>query len=543
MCNIADFGDEESSLMLLPNQVLLATSDPRLIVLSVLIAIIGSYAALDISEQIAMASPAAGIAQGKARRWWLIGSGLTLGLTVWAMHFTAILAHKLPISVSYDFQLVLVSMLLTIVASGVGFFFVTRQPLLHWLPLSAASVCVGGGIIAMHFIAMSSMQLAAKAFYDWKLVLLSGVVAIAPTFAVLWITFSRRIESNIPESVRKLGSAVIMGIAICGMHYISMAGVSFRAIFLATTKISIVDNKFLSVFLAITALSILTLALLASFFGRRLSVELAVTAIMRQNEVRLEQLVKQRTEELETQQLIAEAANQAKTEFLANMSHELRTPLTSIIGMSSLLDKQIFGSLNDKQQQYVSIISTCSYQLLDLINDLLDLAKIEAGREELNLEAIAIEEVCQNCLSLIRQQAINRGLQLKLVIETDLIICIADKRRLKQILLNLLSNAIKFTDAGSITLSVNKGLGYLQFAVIDTGIGISQEGLGDLFQPFQQLDGSINRKYEGTGLGLALTRNLAQLHGGDITVESELRCGSCFTFLLPLLPSNIAEVK
>lgn len=522
--------------MLLPNQVLLATSDLRLIVLSVLIAIIGSYAALDISEQIALA-------QGTARRWWLVGSGLTLGLTVWAMHFTAILAQRLPIPVGYDFQIVLISLLLTIVASGIGFFLVSRQPLLHWLPLLAASVFVGAGIIGMHFTAMSSLQLAAKAAYDLKLSVLSGVVAIASAFVALWITFGRCIESNIPEAVRKLGSAVIMGIAICGMHYIAMTGVSFRSTLLIQSKYSIVDNKLLALVLSIAALLILTLALIASFFGRRLSVELAVTAIMRQNETRLEQLVKQRTEELEAQRLIAEAANQAKTEFLSNMSHELRTPLTSVIGLSSLLDKQIFGSLNHKQQQYVNIISTCSYQLLDLINDLLDLAKIEAGREELNLETIEIEEICQSSLSLIRQQAINRGLKLELVIETDLITCIADKLRLKQILLNLLANAINFTDLGGITLSVSQELDYIHFSVRDTGIGISQNGIEDLFQPFRQLDSGTNRKVKGTGLGLALTKNLAQLHGGDITVESKLGCGSCFTFILPLLPSEDVELQ
>ena len=226
------------------------------------------------------------------------------------------------------------------------------------------------------------------------------------------------------------------------------------------------------------------------------------------------------------------------------MSHELRTPLTSIIGLSSLLDKQIFGSLNDKQQQYVNIISTCAYQLLDLINDLLDLAKIEARREELNLETLLIEEVCHYCISLIRQQAINRGLQLELVIEPDLITCVADSRRLNQILLNLLSNALKFTEAGSVTLNVRKNLPYLEFAVRDTGIGISQQDQGTLFQPFRQLDSRTNRKYKGTGLGLALTRNLAQLHGGDITVESQLGCGSCFTFLLPYeLPPENVEVN
>lgn len=420
---------------------------------------------------------------------------------------------------------------------------VSRQPLLHWLPLLGAGFCVGGGIIGMHFTAMSSLQLAAKVFYDLKLCVVSGLVAIAFSLVALWLTFGRRTESNLPEAVRKLGSAVIMGTAICGMHYIAMAGVTFRTSLITLSKFSVVDNKLLAVVLGIAALLILTLALLASFFGRRVSVELAVTAIMRQNEARLEQLVKQRTEELEALQLIAEAANQAKTEFLSNMSHELRTPLTSIIGLSSLLDKQIFGSLNDKQLQYVNIISTCGYQLLDLINDLLDLAKIEAGREELNLETIEIEGICQYCISLIRQQAINRGLQLELVIEPDLVTCLADNRRLKQILLNLLSNAIKFTDSGSITLSVRQELCYLQFAVIDTGIGISQEQQGNLFQSFRQLDNQTNRKYKGTGLGLALTKKLAQLHGGDITVESELGRGSCFTFLLPLLPSENAEMK
>jgi signal transduction histidine kinase len=512
--------------MLLPNTVLIATSDLRLIVLSILIAVIGSYTALDISEQIA-------ITQGSARRWWLLGSGLTLGLTIWAMHFTAILSHKLPIPIGYNFKIVLLSMLLTILASGLGFFVISNQPLIGWLTLLAGSVLIGSGIIGMHFVAMSSLQLAAIPSYNLKLVVLSGMVAIAFSSVALWLSFGRRTESSAPDLVRKFGSALIMGTAICGMHYIAMVSVSFRSSLLATSKFSIVDNNLLGIFLGIAALLILILALLAAFFGRRLSVELAVTKIMQQNEASLEQLVKQRTEELESQRLIAEAANQVKTEFLSTMSHELRTPLTSVIGLSSVLLEQIFGSLNNKQEQYLNIISNCGYQLLDLINDLLDLSKVEAGREELNLETLNIEAACQESLCLIRQQAINQGLQLILVIETDLITCIADQRCLKQILLNLLSNAIKFTDSGSVTLNVTKESGYIQFAVKDTGIGIAQEQQGNLFQPFQQLNNLPNRKYKGTGLGLVLARKLARLHGGDITIKSELGIGSSFNFLLP----------
>lgn len=263
----------------------------------------------------------------------------------------------------------------------------------------------------------------------------------------------------------------------------------------------------------------------------------AIALYNAQSYERLEQLVKERTQALETEKLLSEAANRAKSEFLSNMSHELRTPLTGILGFSGLLAKQIFGPLNDKQQQYITRIYASGQHLIELINDLLDLAKIEAGREELNLESLQVEEVCQECLSLVQERANNRGLQLLLVIAPHLTTCVADKRRLKQILMNLLSNAIKFTDAGSVTLQVETAGGSITFSVIDTGIGIAEAEQATLFQPFQQLDGSLNRKYEGTGLGLALSRQLAQLHGGDIQLHSELGHGSCFSLYLPENPA------
>lgn len=269
---------------------------------------------------------------------------------------------------------------------------------------------------------------------------------------------------------------------------------------------------------------------------KRIADQAAIALYNAQSYENLEQLVNERTQELEQEKLISQAADRAKTEFLANMSHELRTPLTSILGFSNLLLEQIFGSLNAKQIQYIVCISSSGEHLLALINDLLDLSKIEAGKEDLTLKVIDVEEICQACFSQIQEQANKQALELIMAIDSDVTTCIADQRRLKQILFNLLSNAVKFTDAGTVTLKVDKNEGKINFSVIDSGIGITEADQATLFEPFRQLDSSFNRKNKGTGLGLALTRKLAQLHGGDITVTSKLGHGSCFTVYLPENP-------
>lgn len=264
----------------------------------------------------------------------------------------------------------------------------------------------------------------------------------------------------------------------------------------------------------------------------------AIALYNAQSYERLEELVQQRTQELEQEKLLSDTANRAKSEFLSTISHELRTPLTGILGFSGVLSEQIFGLLNPKQKQYIDCIHSCGKHLLELINDLLDFSKIEAGKEELNLENIVLEEMGQACLSLFEERCSQRGLQLSMEIAPDLSTCDADRRRLKQILVNLLSNAVKFTDSGSITLKIKKTDDKILFCVIDTGIGIAASDRELIFQPFHQIDSGLNRKYEGTGLGLALSRKLAQLHNGDITLDSELGRGSCFTLHLPILSTK-----
>ncbi len=249
----------------------------------------------------------------------------------------------------------------------------------------------------------------------------------------------------------------------------------------------------------------------------------------------IEDITEQKQTELKLRacQEAAEAGNRAKREFLATMSHELRTPLNAIMGLSQLLQQERIGSLNEKQNEYVNSIYSSGEHLLALINDILDLSKVEAGKEELLLSPLPVLDLCNYAIWTVRDRALEKGLQLTSEIDLEADICIGDERRIKQMLLNLLTNAIKFTPAGQISLTVKKVPQGITFTVSDTGIGIDSNQFQFLFQPFKQLDSRLNRQYEGAGLGLALTRKLARLHGGDVTMTSTLGKGSQFTLFLP----------
>ena len=240
-------------------------------------------------------------------------------------------------------------------------------------------------------------------------------------------------------------------------------------------------------------------------------------------------------------------ATRLKDEFLANMSHELRTPLNSILGMNESLQDEVFGSINKRQLKALQTIESSSTHLLTLINDILDVAKIESGQITLNLTVTNIESLCTSSLAFIKQQALTKRVQLTARIPKDLPEIMLDERRMRQVLINLLNNAIKFTlEGGKITLEVSQVqlessttnltlLNYLKIAVIDTGIGISAENIQKLFQPFIQIDSALNRQYNGTGLGLALVKRLVELHGGNVELTSEVGVGSCFAIKLPII--------
>jgi PAS domain S-box-containing protein len=237
---------------------------------------------------------------------------------------------------------------------------------------------------------------------------------------------------------------------------------------------------------------------------------------------------------------LAKAAR-LKDEFLANMSHELRTPLNSILGLSEMLLEELFGSLTDQQRQFIQTIEQSGQHLLALINDILDLSKIESGKMELEFNSVLLYSVCTSSLKFVKEQARHKKIQLTCEIEPNISEIEADERRLLQVLVNLLSNAVKFTpDGGRVELEVkmNSEAQAVEFRIKDSGIGIPPEHLNQIFQPFIQLDSSLSRRYAGTGLGLSIVQRIVDLHGGSTRVESEVGRGSCFTVLLPWHPAN-----
>jgi signal transduction histidine kinase len=232
---------------------------------------------------------------------------------------------------------------------------------------------------------------------------------------------------------------------------------------------------------------------------------------------------------------LLEAASRHKSEFLANMSHELRTPLNAILGFSEVLAERMFGEVNEKQAEYLQDILSSGRHLLSLINDILDLSKVEAGRLELELGRFYLPTALDNALTLVRERATRHGISLTQTVDPGVADIVADERKVKQILLNLLSNAVKFTsEGGRVGLTATAAESVVTIAVSDTGIGIAPEDQAAIFEEFRQVGRDDTRTQEGTGLGLTLAKKFVELHGGRIWLQSQVGQGSTFSFTLPV---------
>jgi signal transduction histidine kinase len=460
---------------------------------------------------------------------WLIASSAVAGATIWSTHFVAMLAYQPSLKLGYEIGLTALSIAIAMVMTLVGFtiVIVLRSPML-------GGAVFGMAVGSMHFTGMLALQAPATRTWDPVYAHASLIIgAVAGAIAMRVFTRSSGWRAV-------LSGASLMCVAIAGLHFTAMSALTLTPDpTIVVSQASIMEPQWLATTVAVVMAMIVVLGLVAAVIDHKL----ASRAIEEANRLRAHvvelEITKhelQATAENLTKALdAAAAASQAKSQFLATMSHELRTPLNAIIGFSELLKGELFGPIGDARYKgYVNDVHRSGKHLLSLVNDVLDFSKIDAGHLTLQEDQIDIREALATSLRMVEGQANGNGVAIEQEIAHDLPILRADERRIRQILLNLLSNAVKFTPRGG-TVRLIAFVDEREFVVqvADTGIGMAKEDIPRALERFGQLDSDLNRKYEGTGLGLPLTKKLAELHGGRLEIESELCVGTKVTVAFP----------
>jgi len=461
---------------------------------------------------------------------WLAASSAVAGAAVWTTHFVAMLAYDpSSLQLGYDLGLTILSIAIAMVVTSAGFAIV-----LYMRDALLGGAVFGIAVGTMHFTGMAALTVPATPEWDGVYVVASIVIGIVFGALALHVFDKGR------GWRAALNGTTVMCLAIAGLHFTAMS-----ALTLIPDPIVVVpdDSVMPPAWLAVTVAAVMAMIIILGLVAAVTDHHLAGRAVreaerLRAHVVELEATKKEleATADNLTRALdAAAAASQAKSQFLATMSHELRTPLNAIIGFSELLKGELFGPIGDARYKgYVNDVHRSGKHLLSLVNDVLDFSKIDAGHLTLQDDQIDIREALATSLRMVEGQATGNGVAIEQEIAHDLPILRADERRIRQILLNLLSNAVKFTPRGG-TVRLIAFVDQREFVVqvADTGVGMAKEDIPRALERFGQLDGDLNRKYEGTGLGLPLTKKLAELHGGRLEIESELCVGTKVTVAFP----------
>ncbi len=462
----------------------------------------------------------------RARTFWVVGAGAVAGCGIWATHFVAMLAYQTGLPIAFDAELTILSAVIAMILCGLGF----------RIAISRAGGALGGAIVGlaictMHYTGMAALDIPAHAVWSQDYVIASLLIGIALSGLAMHIALGRR-PGFYPLAVG------LFALSVVGAHFTAMSAVVFVPDSAQAMVSAPIDPFMLGLVVSACAAFILSQSLIVTLVDRYLAGRAqGEAARMRDHITELEatqKKLKKTSNDLLVALNVAAEASQTKSNFLASMSHELRTPLNAIIGFSDTMMLGVFGPLSDRYKSYAGDIHQSGQHLLSLINDVLDLSRLDAGQGELHEEAFDITALVAESLRMMAGQAEKAQITLTTEIEPELPWLMADKRRIKQILVNLVSNALKFTPAdGQVTVDCRRTPQGLSLAVSDSGIGIASADIPKVLERFGQVDSPAQRKHTGTGLGLPLSRQLAQLHGGELTLESVVDQGTTVTVTLP----------
>ena len=494
--------------------------DLRLVLLAAALCVLACATALS------MISRARAADAGRPRQLWLVGAGAVAGCGIWATHFVAMLAYHTGMPIAFDAGLTALSALIAMVLCGAGF------ALALWAGGAAGGAVTGFAIIAMHYTGMAAVQLPARTVWDMQYVTASVLIGVS--LSGLAMHFALRGKSRNDYAL----GVGLFALAIVAMHFTAMSAVSFVPEGGRTIAPMALEPFALAVTVAAGSAFIVAQGLMVAIVDRHLAARAQGEALrMRVHIAELEktqQALKKASADLTIALNTAAEAGHAKSSFLASMSHELRTPLNAIIGFSDTMIMEVFGPMSERYKSYATDIRASGEHLLALINDILDLSRLDAGHADLHEEEFDPTNLVDESLRMIVGQAAKAQIAISTNIAPDLPRLKADKRRIKQILINLISNALKFTPAGGqVQINAQLAPAGLAIAVADSGIGIAPDDIPKVMERFGMVDSIMSRKHQGTGLGLPLSKQLAELHGGSLVLESTVNIGTTVTVTLP----------